>query len=44
MSDIGLQRSKSPSAMASGRRSIVGKESAVGFQTTKSEDRVLLWR
>jgi hypothetical protein len=32
-SDTGLQRSISPSTMASGRRSVVGKESEVGFQT-----------
>ena len=33
MSDTGLQRSISPCTMASGRRSVVGQESAVGFQT-----------
>jgi hypothetical protein len=31
MSDTRLQRSISPSTMVSGRRSVVGKESAVGF-------------
>jgi hypothetical protein len=31
MSDTGLQRSISPSTMASGRRIVVGKELAVGF-------------
>jgi hypothetical protein len=33
MSDTGLQRSISPSTMALERRSMVGKESVVGFQT-----------
>jgi hypothetical protein len=41
MSDTGMQRSISPSTMASGSKSVVDKESAVGFENKKSDDRVL---